>query len=128
MADPTQKLALTPSAAGVQISAAKLHVLHLAPIKEKLGAKCSPFPTCASPLQFKSHTAVPDRIDIRLGMAGIGCALPTRCDVPQAATIMKKLTHAFAEQRGFMFVEELDTPRWLVLRYPRVSASVSAKG
>jgi hypothetical protein len=61
-------------------------------------------------------------------MAGIGCALPTRCDVPQAATIMKKLTHAFAEQRGFMFVEELDTPRWLVLRYPRVSASVSAKG
>jgi hypothetical protein len=61
-------------------------------------------------LQFKSYTAVPERIDIRLGAVGIGCALSTQCDMPQAAATMKRLTHAFAEQRGFIFVEALDTP------------------
>jgi hypothetical protein len=61
-------------------------------------------------LQFKSHTAVPDRIDIRLGAVGIGCALPPHCDMPQGAAAMKRLTHAFAEQKGFIFVEGLDTP------------------
>jgi hypothetical protein len=36
---PTQEFALLPRAAGALTSAAKPHVLHLAPIKEKLGAK-----------------------------------------------------------------------------------------
>ena len=38
------------------------------------------------------------------------CALPTQCDAAQAAAIIKKLGYAFAEQKGFIFVEELDTP------------------
>jgi hypothetical protein len=67
-------------------------------------------PSLRVTLQFKSHTAVPGRIDIRLGAVGIGCTLPTHCDMLQAAAIMKRLTNAFAEQRGFVFVEELDTP------------------
>ena len=61
-------------------------------------------------LQFKSHTAVPERIDIRLGAVGIGCTLPTRCDVLLATAVIKSLTHAFSEQKGFLFVEELDSP------------------
>jgi hypothetical protein len=60
-------------------------------------------------VQFKSPAAVPDRIDIRLGAAGIGCALPLHCDAVQTAAVMKKLGHALAEQKGFLFVEELET-------------------
>jgi hypothetical protein len=61
-------------------------------------------------VQFKSFVAVPDTIDIRLGAVGIGCAIPSRCDEALATVVMKRLTQVFAEQKGFVFVEDLDTP------------------
>ncbi len=44
----------------------------------------------------------------------MGFALPHNFDVALAATFMKKLAHAFAEQKGFVFVEGLDTPELVV--------------
>ena len=40
-------------------------------------------------------------------------ALPHHCDVALAGIFMKKLVSAFAEQRGFIFVEGLDTQELL---------------
>ena len=61
-------------------------------------------------VQFRGPQAVPAKVDIRLGAAGMGFTLPHNFDVALAATFMKKLAHAFAEQKGFVFVEGLDTP------------------
>ena len=63
-------------------------------------------------LQFRSAQTAP-KVDIRLGAAGMGIALPHHCDVALAAIFMKKLVSAFAEQRGFIFVEGLDTQELL---------------
>jgi hypothetical protein len=63
-------------------------------------------------VQYRSAQSAP-KVDIRLGAAGMGIALPHRCDVALAAIFMKKLVNAFAEQRGFIFVEGLDTPELL---------------
>jgi hypothetical protein len=60
--------------------------------------------------QFCSAQAVPAKVDIRLGAAGMGFALPHHCDPALAVSFMKKLIYAFAEQKGFVFVEGLDTP------------------
>jgi hypothetical protein len=61
-------------------------------------------------VQFRSPQAVPAKVDIRLGAAGMGFALPHHCDAALAARLVKKLARAFAEQKGFIFVEGLDTP------------------
>jgi hypothetical protein len=61
-------------------------------------------------VQFRGPQAVPAKVDIRLGAAGMGFTLPHNFDVALAATFMRKLSHAFAEQKGFVFVEGLDTP------------------
>jgi hypothetical protein len=63
-------------------------------------------------VQYRSAQSAP-KVDIRLGAAGMGIALPHHCDVALAAIFMKKLVSAFAEQRGFIFVEGLDTPELL---------------
>jgi hypothetical protein len=61
-------------------------------------------------VQFRGPQALPAKVDIRLGAAGMGFALPPSFDAALAATFMRKLAHAFAEQKGFVFVEGLDTP------------------
>jgi hypothetical protein len=53
---------------------------------------------------------VPAKVDIRLGAAGMGFALPPNCDPGLAMRFMKKLAQAFAEQKGFVFAEGLDRP------------------
>ena len=58
-------------------------------------------------VQFRNCQAVPDEVDIRLGAAGLGFALPHQYDPALAAIFMKRLVHAFS---GFVFVEGLDTP------------------
>ncbi len=63
-------------------------------------------------LQFRSAQTAP-KVDIRLGAAGMGIALPHHCDVALAAIFMKRLVSAFAEQRGFIFVEGLDSEELL---------------
>jgi len=63
-------------------------------------------------VQYRSAQSAP-KVDIRLGAAGMGIALPHHCDVALAAIFMKKLVNAFAEQRGFIFVEGLDTQELL---------------
>jgi hypothetical protein len=63
-------------------------------------------------LQFRSAQTAP-KVDIRLGAAGMGIALPHHCDVALAAIFMKRLVSAFAEQRGFIFAEGLDTQELL---------------
>jgi len=63
-------------------------------------------------VQYRSAQTAP-KVDIRLGAAGMGIALPHHCDVMLAAIFMKKLVSAFSEQRGFIFVEGLDTAELL---------------
>jgi len=63
-------------------------------------------------LQYRSAQTAP-KVDIRLGAAGMGIALPHHCDLLLASIFMKKLVSAFAEQRGFIFVEGLDTQELL---------------
>lgn len=63
-------------------------------------------------VQYRSAQSAP-KVDIRLGAAGMGIALPHHCDVALAGIFMKKLVNAFAEQRGFIFVEGLDTQELL---------------
>jgi hypothetical protein len=60
-------------------------------------------------VQYRSAQTAP-KVDIRLGAAGMGIVLPHHCDPALAAIFMKKLVSAFAEQKGFIFVEALDTP------------------
>jgi hypothetical protein len=60
-------------------------------------------------VQYRSAQSAP-KVDIRLGAAGMGIVLPHNCDPALAAIFMKKLVNAFAEQKGFIFVEALDTP------------------
>jgi hypothetical protein len=61
-------------------------------------------------VQFRGPQAVPAKVDIRLGAAGMGLMLPHHCDAALAVGFMKKLAHAFAEQKGFVFADGLDTP------------------
>ena len=61
-------------------------------------------------VQFRSPQAAPAKVDIRLGAAGMGFALPLHYDAALAAIFMKKMVQGFAEQKGFVFVEGLDTP------------------
>jgi hypothetical protein len=61
-------------------------------------------------IQFCVPHAIPEVVDIRLGASGMGFALPPNCDPALGLAFMKKLVHAFSEQRGFVFVEGLDTP------------------
>ena len=63
-------------------------------------------------VQFRNCQAVPSEVDIRLGAAGLGFALPHQYDAGLAAIFMKRLVHAFAG--GFVFVEGLDTAEQLV--------------
>jgi hypothetical protein len=58
-------------------------------------------------VQFRNCQAVPGEVDIRLGAAGLGFALPNQYDAGLATIFMKRLAHAFP---GFVFVEGLDTP------------------
>jgi hypothetical protein len=60
-------------------------------------------------IHFESYAALPDKIDIRLGAAGIGCTMPPNCDELQAGILIKKLMQASREQKGFIFVQDLDT-------------------
>ncbi|HWY65063.1 MAG TPA: hypothetical protein VNX61_07600 [Rhizomicrobium sp.] len=62
-------------------------------------------------VQFRNCQAVPSEVDIRLGAAGLGFALPHQYDAGLAAIFMKRLVHAFAG--GFVFVEGLDTAEQL---------------
>ncbi|HEX4636731.1 MAG TPA: hypothetical protein VH189_11155 [Rhizomicrobium sp.] len=62
-------------------------------------------------VQFRNCQAVPSEVDIRLGAAGLGFALPHNYDAVLAAIFMKRLVHAFPA--GFVFVEGLDTPELL---------------
>jgi hypothetical protein len=57
-------------------------------------------------VQFRNCQALPGEVDIRLGAAGLGFALPNQYDAGLATIFMKRLTHAFP---GFVFVEGLDT-------------------
>jgi len=61
-------------------------------------------------IQFRNCQAVPSEVDIRLGAAGLGFALPHQYDPILAAIFMKRLVHAAA---GFVFVEGLDTQELL---------------
>ena len=59
-------------------------------------------------LQYVSHLAVPEVINIRLGAAGLGCPMPKRVEEGFATVVMKKLVQTFASQKGFVFMEGLD--------------------
>ncbi|MBW8732938.1 MAG: hypothetical protein JF571_01265 [Asticcacaulis sp.] len=61
-------------------------------------------------VQFRTPQSAPAKVDIRLGAVGMGFGLSHNYDAPLAAIFMKKLVHGFAEQKGFVFVEGLDTP------------------
>jgi hypothetical protein len=65
-------------------------------------------------LLFGSPGAIPDKINFRLGAAGIGIALPHNCVGALAATFMKKLVHSFSEQKGFVFLEDLEIPELVI--------------
>jgi hypothetical protein len=60
-------------------------------------------------LQYHSYMAIPDAINIRLGAMGIGCPLPSGCDASHAAAVIKKLVRVVSSQKGFVFVEGLES-------------------
>jgi hypothetical protein len=60
-------------------------------------------------LQFQSREALPARINIRLGAIGIGCPVPHGFDNKKVGALIKTLNDVFAEQKGFTFLEDLDT-------------------
>jgi hypothetical protein len=62
-------------------------------------------------VQFRNCQALPSEVDIRLGAAGLGFALPHQYDAGLAAIFMKRLVQAFAG--GFVFVEGLDSAEQL---------------
>jgi hypothetical protein len=60
-------------------------------------------------VQFRSPQAVPPKVDIRLGAAGMGFVMPPNSETAVMIRFMKKLSQAFAEQKGFVFIDGLDT-------------------
>ena len=60
-------------------------------------------------LEFDQARAIPP-LDIRLGVAGIGAALPEHCEKDDARLSARQLIARAPEQKAFAFVEGLDTP------------------
>ena len=59
-------------------------------------------------LEFEQARAIPP-LDIRLGVAGIGAALPEHCEKDDARLSARQLIARAPEQKAFAFVEGLDT-------------------
>jgi hypothetical protein len=59
-------------------------------------------------LEFENIRRVPV-LDIRLGVAGIGTALPDRCDCDEARKIAENLLRRSVEQKAFAFLERVDS-------------------
>jgi hypothetical protein len=60
-------------------------------------------------LKFDNIRRVPV-LDIRLGVAGIGTALPDRCDGDEARKIADSVLRRSIEQKAFAFLERVDSP------------------
>jgi hypothetical protein len=60
-------------------------------------------------LEFQTPRSLPE-MDIRLGVAGIGAALPVDCDTATAGNIAQQLVRQAAGQKAFTFLNGLSNP------------------
>lgn len=62
-------------------------------------------------IEFRSLRFLPE-LDVRLGAKGLGGSL-RECDTGAAAAVVQKLARRAAEQRAFVFLQDIDTPQLL---------------
>jgi hypothetical protein len=62
-------------------------------------------------VEFRSLRFLPE-LDVRLGAGGLGGSLKG-CDAGSAAVAVQKLARRAAEQKAFVFLQDIDTPELL---------------
>jgi hypothetical protein len=59
-------------------------------------------------LEFQNLAAIPE-LDILMGASGYGGAMPANADADQAVYLVEKLVQRANTQKGFAFVDRLDS-------------------